>query len=128
MLIDLDKFKDINDSYGHAAGDLVLRVVAKRMREAVRFHDVAVRHGGDEFVLILPQADPELASALAGRVLSRVSETPVDMGDGMETDISISLGLVTWNGLEDGGELEKRADQAMYQAKKQGGKRFVLAL
>ncbi len=126
LLLDLDAFKAINDSRGHAAGDVALQDFARRLRESVRFHDVAFRRGGDEFVLIMPHADAEQADGLAERIRSRIADQPVTLADQAEpVPLTVSIGVATWDGLEDGAELEARADQAMYRAKQQGGNRVA---
>lgn len=121
LLIDLDRFKMINDRYGHAIGDRVLKAFAQLMRDSVRCYDIQVRRGGDEFVLIMPQTETKLASVVAQRLCNRVAREKIDIGDEQFVRVTASIGLVTWNGTENGMDFEGRADDAMYRAKQQGG-------
>jgi diguanylate cyclase (GGDEF)-like protein/PAS domain S-box-containing protein len=117
LLMDLDRFKEINDTLGHAAGDHVLVVVAKRLQACVRASDTVARLGGDEFGLVLPrQTDP----AELERVLDKLSEAveeEIDL-DGLPLAIGASIGVAFYPDHGDGAdELMKRADVAMYRAK-----------
>jgi diguanylate cyclase (GGDEF)-like protein/PAS domain S-box-containing protein len=122
LLLDLDGFKTVNDSLGHAAGDELLGVVAKRLRAAVRPSDTVARLGGDEFVVLVEDASHAgEADAVAERLLATLAE-PVTLA-GRDTPISAgaSVGIVTTNGSAPGGDLLRDADIAMYLAKGQGG-------
>jgi len=121
LLMDIDYFKSLNDSYGHAFGDTVLRELCDRCREAIRATDYLVRYGGDEFAVILPQTDANGARAVGERIVGSVRATPF----GQETrhvPVTISLGAATATPDEDvtGSGLLKRADQALYQVKQRG--------
>jgi diguanylate cyclase (GGDEF)-like protein/PAS domain S-box-containing protein len=119
MFLDLDRFKDVNDTLGHDIGDLLLVEVAQRLRAVVRDVDTVSRIGGDEFVLLLPGAEQEAARALAGRTLQALT-APFDLR-GHVVAISASIGMAVFP--EDGTdatELLKNADTAMYQAKAAG--------
>jgi diguanylate cyclase (GGDEF)-like protein len=120
LLLDLDHFKRVNDSYGHAAGDVALRSFADAIRNSTRDADVVVRRGGDEFVLIMPGTDRISALAVAERIRTTVSSSAVELDDGATVSLSVSIGGATWNGGETANELERRADQAMYEAKQAG--------
>jgi two-component system cell cycle response regulator len=112
LLLDLDAFKGINDRLGHAAGDLVLREVAHRIRKAVRASDFAVRMGGDEFLVLLPECPPEKVNL----VLSRLA--PFDMNSGEEKiSVSISAGYAQYQRGETVEHLVGRADEALYARK-----------
>ena len=116
LYIDLDRFKEVNDTYGHEAGDEVLRTLAERMRDEVRDGDITARLGGDEFVILLPDVGDD-AEAIARRVHDALI-TPVDV-DGTETSVGASIGMAFFP--EDGTDLDllrKRADDAMYAAKR----------
>jgi diguanylate cyclase (GGDEF)-like protein len=121
VLIDVDSLKDVNDSYGHAAGDEVLRVLARRMTRLVRDADTVARVGGDEFVVLLDGlADAESAIALANRLRDTVSRSTLDI-DGMELSVSASFGVALGQPGDEPMELLRRADTAMYRAKAVGG-------
>jgi diguanylate cyclase (GGDEF)-like protein len=119
MLLDLDRFKLINDSLGHPAGDQVLRDVASRLRDVLRESDTVARLGGDEFALLLPGSPPERVNQIVERVL-RVLEAPILLED-QPVDVGASIGIATWP--EDGDDADtllRHADVAMYVAKRAG--------
>jgi len=126
LLMDLDDFKGVNDTHLHQAGDTVLRVFADRVRQAVRRHDVLVRRGGDEFVLILPATGTVAADVVARRICRSMADEPIDVGAAQLTQ-TVSIGVATWDGHEVAEELEARADQALYDAKGAGKGRVSLA-
>ncbi len=112
LLLDLDDFKQINDRFGHAAGDLVLKELAHRIRKAVRASDFAVRMGGDEFLVLLPECPPDKIKL----VLSRLG--PIEMEfNGTRISISSSKGYAQFQQGETVEELIERADQKLYAAK-----------
>jgi diguanylate cyclase (GGDEF)-like protein/PAS domain S-box-containing protein len=122
LFLDLDRFKVVNDGLGHAAGDLLLVQVAIRLREVMRPEDLVARLGGDEFVVLCRNADAEVASTVAARVLEVLSQ-PVSTASGGEVVIGGSIGIAL-AGPGDTGELVLRdADTAMYAAKALGGGR-----
>ena len=125
LMMDLDHFKSVNDRHGHAAGDLALQIFADRVRDTVRLSDVLVRRGGEEFVLIAPNADIPAASLVAERIRSKMSETAIELSNDESLVQTVSIGVVNWNGAEDERELEARADAAMYEAKRLGRNRVV---
>lgn len=127
LLLDLDRFKAVNDRHGHAAGDVVLQSFAERVRSAVRLSDVLIRRGGDEFVLLLPDLAREQAVAAAERIRAAVSSEPISAGGGVTVDQTVSIGAAAWDGVEDADALEARADQALYRAKRAGRNRTTLA-
>ncbi|MEW1959833.1 diguanylate cyclase [Kineococcus sp. NPDC059986] len=119
LFVDLDHFKDVNDTLGHAAGDQLLRDVADRLRGLLRTGDVAARIGGDEFVLICEDvADAQALSAIAARVSERIS-IPVDLGARTVT-VTASVGAARTDGSLGADELMRAADRAMYRAKAAG--------
>jgi diguanylate cyclase (GGDEF)-like protein len=126
LLMDLDHFKRVNDAFGHDVGDHVLRAFAGRVRSATRRGDVLVRRGGEEFVLVMPATTSEQAQDIAERVRENVGRSPIAIGDRRITQ-TVSIGVATWDGRERAVSLEKRADEAMYRAKKAGRDRFVIA-
>ncbi|WP_273951201.1 diguanylate cyclase domain-containing protein [Curvibacter cyanobacteriorum] len=124
MFLDLDHFKEINDTLGHAAGDDLLREVARRLQATLRQCDTICRLGGDEFVMLIGQLDaPSDLAAVADKVLARVAQ-PCRVA-GQEVSVSISLGLALYPSDGDTADrLIKHADTAMYQAKRGGRNRY----
>ncbi len=123
LMIDVDGFKRINDTYGHGAGDHVLRSVAGKIREAVRVYDIPTRYGGDEFGIILPEADTESAARVARRILEKVAvaELPAKLAAAGER-IQLSIGVGTFpRPATETAALIEIADAAMYDAKAAGG-------
>lgn len=123
MYLDLDGFKDVNDRFGHAAGDEVLREGARRLAQQVRTEDTLARFGGDEFGVIVRQTDKASAEVLARRITETVS-VPVTLSDGAEASVGISVGVASYApGVDNANALLAQADQALYQAKRQSGRR-----
>jgi diguanylate cyclase (GGDEF)-like protein len=127
LLMDLDHFKKVNDDYGHNVGDAVLRIFADRVRSMVRRVDVFIRRGGEEFTLVMPATTLDHARATAERIRSNLSESPLDVGDGIIVRQTVSIGAATWNGEETPEALQQRADMAMYRAKELGRNQVVIA-
>lgn len=127
MVIDADHFKHINDRYGHAGGDEVLRKLGALLQAAHRSGDIACRYGGEEFVVVLPGADAEAAVSRAEALRQRVQalETACDTGI-IRFTVSIGVAVTTGRPVDDSA-LFQRADQAAYLAKQQGRNRVVLA-
>jgi diguanylate cyclase (GGDEF)-like protein len=123
-LIDLDRFKAVNDARSHAAGDAVLRAVASALRTALRAQDLVARYGGDEFVVVLPATTLPVAQAALTRATQAVAELPVDMGAG----VTMSVGVVRMPLAGSPDAALADADAAMYRAKRAGGNRVVGAL
>lgn len=124
-LIDIDFFKQVNDQFGHATGDAVLRLFAASARAALRSEDVLARWGGEEFLLLLPDASLEDARTVLERMAERVAAMTVPGLDGRR--ISFSAGLARRRGGEPFADAINRADKALYQAKEEGRNRIVLA-
>jgi diguanylate cyclase (GGDEF)-like protein len=124
VLVEIDKFKQVNDRYGHLRGDAALRAVAQTMRKVCRTMDVAARSGGDEFVLLLPQTPKIAAARVAERLRRQLAQHP--FGD--EIRLTASLGVATMPSDESAAEsLLEAADRAMYQVKRAGGDRVGIA-
>lgn len=123
MVIDLDHFKEINDGYGHPAGDAMLAHVAELLRSSLRRSDICGRFGGDEFAVLLPNTALDAAQAVAEKLRTLAMQTTVPL-DGLEVSVSLSIGIACSeaSGFE---ALMARADQAMYQAKRHGNNRIV---
>ncbi|MFC5513314.1 diguanylate cyclase domain-containing protein [Massilia jejuensis] len=124
-LLDIDFFKRVNDRYGHAAGDAVLRCFSAAARAALRDNDVLARWGGEEFLLLLPDIAPADAQAVLERMAERVRAMTVPGLDGSR--ISFSAGLATRRAGEPCAEVISRADKALYLAKEAGRDRIVVA-
>lgn len=122
LYLDMDEFKKVNDTHGHATGDLLLREVARRLKRCVRESDTVGRLGGDEFIVLLEGiADPQDASVIAGKILSAVGGT-YEL-DGVALYMSPSIGTAVYPGDgEDENQLIRHADNAMYMEKKRGVK------
>jgi diguanylate cyclase (GGDEF)-like protein len=121
-MIDLDKYKRINDTYGHGAGDQVLIAVAQTLQGELRKSDVLARFGGEEFVILLPETDSSAAKSLCGRLQQKLVDQAVQY-DTHQIKVRASFGVTTVNG-EDELSLEaiyKSADKALYKAKDAGG-------
>jgi two-component system, cell cycle response regulator len=127
MILDIDFFKAINDTYGHDAGDDVLREFAVRIRKSIRGIDLACRYGGEEFVIVMPETDLHVAGMVAERLRRSIAGEKFAINKGAKrVDVTISIGLST---LERKGEavadVLKRADKALYRAKNDGRNRVV---
>jgi two-component system cell cycle response regulator len=115
-LIDVDQFKVINDTYGHAVGDDVLREVAHRLRTTARAEDIVGRWGGEEFVVILPYCDPDSSFAMGERLRESIAELPIETRDHDVVPVTVSVGCATGHDLH----VVERADIALYAAKERG--------
>lgn len=124
MLIDLDRFKAVNDTYGHTAGDELIRQVATRLASSVQAEDTVARIGGDEFGIIQTQATPARCTALAERILTRLTEPFIVMGIEVTIGCSIGIAMAPRDG-KDREMLLKLADTALYQSKNNGRNRFA---
>ena len=132
LMIDLDHFKSVNDTYGHDAGDAVLKETAARFSRAVRRSDVLVRYGGEEFVVLLPDTDSAGAMTMAARLRMRLEAAPIVFTqpehEPVEIVVRASVGVASWQpGVEDAAGLISLADRAMYRAKALGRGRVELA-
>jgi diguanylate cyclase (GGDEF)-like protein len=127
ILADVDHFKKINDRYGHGAGDAVLVTAMQRISSTLRSYDVVGRYGGEEFLIIAPGCDLELAQKLAERIRVAIGEQPIDLGD-ESTTITLSLGVTLGTAESDPEFLVALADTAMYQAKRNGRNRVEVSL
>jgi diguanylate cyclase (GGDEF)-like protein len=129
LMVDIDRFKTINDTWGHPAGDRVIQALAKAMVETVRATDLVGRIGGEEFVAVLTGTDAQGASVLADRLRERIeTATPVDSDEGTPIRFTISIGVASQSDeTRTFDQVLKRADQALYEAKRQGRNRVVLS-
>jgi two-component system cell cycle response regulator len=128
VLGDIDRFKAINDQHGHAAGDEVLKTVAKRLASNLRAFDMVIRLGGEEFVCVLPDVDLASARIVAERLRLSICSQPITIGaEATPLNVSISLGLAEAGPQETASSVIDRADQAMYRAKQAGRNRVEIA-
>jgi diguanylate cyclase (GGDEF)-like protein len=130
IMLDLDNFKRVNDTYGHMQGDLVLREVARVLRESSREIDEPARYGGEEMAVALPQTDLEGAYQFAERVRQRIEGLELPILDGGGTlRVTASFGAASMTGAEDSDKdvLVASADAALYRAKRSGKNRTVKA-
>lgn len=128
IMADLDHFKKVNDTYGHMAGDAVLRLTAQKIVTAIRSYDSVGRYGGEEFLVILPGCDREYAAFIAERIRLCIGSDNMDTPEGM-IPVTMSLGVAV-SGKErrgDADSLVRAADLALYQAKKNGRNRVDVA-
>ena len=127
LMIDIDFFKNINDTYGHAAGDIVLEEVAKIIKSCTRNADTAARYGGEEFVVMLNNTSASAAMAVAERIRKSVEEKSI-MYDGKKINVTISIGVSSYNfDLESAKSIVERADKALYESKQNGRNRVTLS-
>jgi diguanylate cyclase (GGDEF)-like protein len=128
LMLDLDRFKAINDTFGHPVGDEVLMRVADRIRQALRVGDIACRKGGDEFTILVPGLNREQAGRMAARLIEEVRNAPVELPDGRVIEIGISVGISLFpHHANNWQELWEKADEALYLAKQGGRGRWALS-
>ncbi|MET0748382.1 MAG: PleD family two-component system response regulator [Rhizobium sp.] len=129
LITDIDRFKLVNDAYGHDAGDQVLKEFAARVRSTVRGADLACRFGGEEFVVVMPDTTAEIAASVAERLRIAVESTPFILrGTGQALNITASFGISSrLSTVTAADELLKQADRALYEAKNSGRNRVVAA-
>jgi len=126
MMIDLDNFKEINDSYGHPAGDRILKGVAFKIKESLRSSDFLARFGGDEFALILIKAGGQTASDVAWKLSSSLQESRFLL-DNIPVTVTLSIGVAEADVRDTEESLLKRADEALYRVKQMGRNNVLLA-
>jgi two-component system, cell cycle response regulator len=131
-LIDVDHFKSINDTWGHSAGDTVLRHIGERLALNVRGVDLAGRYGGEEFIVVMPDTDAEAAQMIAGRLCSVIAEHKFPCRAAEEDipiSLTVSIGLACLSAQDDaaGRQIIDRADAALYRAKREGRNRVIMS-
>ncbi|MBV9280746.1 MAG: sensor domain-containing diguanylate cyclase [Chloroflexi bacterium] len=126
LMLDIDRFKAVNDRFGHDAGDVVLRELARIVRNVVRTEDVVARYGGEEFCVLLPEIEWDGAEQVAERLRLMIERRLLPQEAGVAR-ITVSLGLAFLQGEDDGAELVSRADRALYTAKRRGGNQLCIA-
>jgi diguanylate cyclase (GGDEF)-like protein len=129
LMIDIDHFKLINDSYGHQAGDEILRQAGPLLRQSLRITDFVARYGGEEFTIVLPRTDAAGAYRAAENLRRKISEATFPVPGASEIKISISIGIATCTKFDhlDADQVVLRADRALYQAKRSGRDRCCFA-
>ena len=125
-MLDLDHFKKINDTFGHLAGDAVLRESMNRVEDAIRTYDAVGRFGGEEFIVVLPGAKQADAFTIAERIRLKINEKNADVG-GVSIPFTTSQGVATCNGKSTVDKLIAKADEALYRAKENGRNRVEQA-
>jgi len=123
MILDLDHFKQVNDTYGHDIGDEVLRTVAACLKDMTRYHDIVARLGGEEFAIVAPNMELEVLSRFAERIRKAVASQVIATGN-VRLTVTASVGLAIWDRRETMEDLYRRADARLYQAKRQGRNRI----
>jgi len=128
LMLDLDHFKRINDSYGHPVGDEVLKIVGQVLRESCRVYDVAGRYGGEEFCIVLPETRVGNTTQVAERIRNRLATTPLSVGStSIVVTASIGVaGMDSTEGVLSASTLVERADRALYSAKHLGRNRVEM--
>jgi len=126
LLIDVDNFKEINDTFGHVMGDIVLSELCGTIKSTLRTPDAISRFGGDEFAVILPHTDIAGALAVAERILRRVEQTALTSEEGTEIRCTVSLGIAQCDPADGTfSDLVRRADDRLYEAKRLGKNRYI---
>jgi two-component system cell cycle response regulator len=127
LILDIDYFKSINDTFGHDAGDDVLREFADRLKKSIRGIDLACRYGGEEFVVVMPDTDLGVAALVGERIRRRIAGEPFPIGQGdRQIEVTISVGIAARLGPDDNApQILKRADEALYRAKRDGRNRVA---
>lgn len=123
IMIDLDRFKKVNDTYGHAVGDEVLKFLAEQMKSVTRSSDFCCRYGGEEFTIILPHATKQQAFTIAERLRKIMEETDSPCG----RPVTMSAGISSYPKAKDAKELIENADEAMYEAKNSGRNKVIIS-
>lgn len=126
LLLDIDHFKAVNDSYGHQAGDMVLRQVAEAIAANIRPSDFLFRYGGEEFLVVLVEVDPVHGAMVAERIRTALADHPLRIGE-HDRRVTMSLGLAQHDGHPDPDYLIRAADRALYRAKENGRNRVEIA-
>jgi diguanylate cyclase (GGDEF)-like protein len=125
LMFDVDDFKQINDSFGHTIGDVVLSELCGTVRETIRPPDFFVRFGGDEFAVVLPHTDRGGAAAVAERILERVNQLTIPTDEEGAIRCSVSIGIADYRAGETATDLIRRADERLYEAKRAGKNRIA---
>lgn len=128
LLLDIDYFKNINDSHGHKTGDIVLRRVAAVITETVRQTDFVFRYGGEEILIVLVECDEAMGMQVAEKIRAEISRLSIPLADGGALSVTASIGVAAFMGELDYERILARADKAVYEAKETGRNKVLLAL
>jgi diguanylate cyclase (GGDEF)-like protein len=127
-MVDIDDFKNVNDTYGHAAGDETLRTIGARLREQIRHPDTLGRYGGEEFLIVLPNSELKAAVEQASRLCDKIRGLQIEATDEKKISVTLSIGVAQFKiGEENWEQLLHRADTAMYAAKNNGRDQWATA-
>jgi two-component system cell cycle response regulator len=127
IFLDIDNFKEINDTYGHMIGDKILALIAKRIKACLRSNDSAYRFAGDEFTIILPETTAREAKFVADRILSKFKDEAFVINEKEIYEITPSIGIAEYQLNEGNHQFVHRADVTMYEAKQRGGNRVIIS-
>lgn len=129
LMMDIDQFKEVNDVYGHQAGDIILRALCETCKIVLRAFDIVGRWGGDEFAILLPETPPAMAPQVAERLREAIENTVVDLEMHSPRRFSVSIGCASRNDKDDNLEaILNLADKALYDAKRTGRNRVCVAV
>ena len=127
-MLDIDNFKAFNDTYGHQAGDAVLKGISQVLKDSVRITDTVARYGGEEFVILMPETNVDGTEIVAERIRKNVEETEfVYRNEKMNVTVSIGLASYPQEGIASEEDILKAADIALYKAKEAGRNRVVMS-
>jgi diguanylate cyclase len=127
LLLDIDHFKNINDTHGHDSGDMVLQQAADLVTAGVRVGDFIFRYGGEELLVVLVEIEKEQAKYIAESIRARFAAEPLRVGDGKTMPVTVSIGVASYSGHPDYEKIVKDADDALYRAKNAGRNRIEVA-
>jgi len=128
ILLDIDHFKDLNDTYGHQFGDVILKELADILRSSVRKADIVARYGGEEFGIIMPDTDSRGAAVAGEKIRHTVEQHRTNVSADKAIEFTISLGVAQYTGkMTEAGELVGAADSCLYEAKRSGRNRMCVA-
>jgi len=124
-LLDIDHFKQVNDTYGHEVGDYVLRRVSKVIQQNVRTYDLVGRYGGEEFMIVFPHLSEQAAHEISERIRSKIDEMVIELRDKRKLRVTVSIGVSSYQHAEQE-SLKERADRCLYRAKHLGRNRVIM--
>ncbi len=124
-MLDLDHFKNVNDSYGHPFGDKVLKMLADKMGDVTRKKDLCGRYGGEEFLIVFPECEGEQARKILDRLRQNIKDNPMPTGYGDQVEVTLSAGIAELEALDKIEDLIGRSDKALYNAKRAGRDRVL---